>query len=333
MMRAVISALAVCLLTTPVLAANLADLVEKTIPSVCKVTQRNTPTTVIDSNRNYLDEYFKPQSSEQPRGSTGTCFVIEQAGVKYMVTNHHVIRDAEQITVEFHEDLKEYDAYLVASDETTDIAVLSLEQNDHLQAIPALRWADSDLVRKGQTVWAVGHPLNQTWSVAQGVVSHEGRRQYNSWQELIQSDVAINQGNSGGPLLDMQGRVVAVNTLIFAPGGGSIGISFSVSSNVTKRIVDQLVQRGTVSRAVVGFTYAPDGKTGSVRVVEILPGSGAESSGLLAGDEIVSLGGTTIRLPRDIPRTMDTVEPGEVIRIEVKRKGAVVTLTATTTPG
>lgn len=332
MMRAVMFVLAVCL-ATQVQATTLSDLVAEKIPSVCIVKNSQMKTTVVDSNKNYMDEYLKkPQSHSDEQSAIGTCFIVEYRGINYMITNHHVISSPGDLHVQLYKDLKQYPAYIVGSDEDTDIAVIALTDDKLLQTLKPLVWGESELLRKGDPVWAIGHPLWQTYSVSSGIVSNEARRSYNIWQELIQIDAAINQGNSGGPLFNYKGEVVGVNTLIISKSGGQIGINFSVSSRVAQHVANSLIDHGSVPRAIMGFQYSENHDTGTIDVMEVLDGSGASESGLMIGDSIMSINGTPIVDVQSVGKSMDFVEPGDAVQISVKRKGEALTLRIVTSP-
>ena len=235
---------------------SFAELAEKISPSVVNITTSAMVAAPADGMpmvpegspfEDFFDDFGAPgQQGPQRSEALGSGFVISEDG--YIVTNNHVIEGADEIEVEFFsgERLK---AKLVGTDPKTDIALLKVESD---KPLPFVSFGNSDLMRVGDWVMAMGNPLGQGFSVSAGIVSARGRQLSGSYDDFIQTDAAINRGNSGGPLFNMDGQVVGVNTAILSPNGGSIGIGFSMSSNVVTKVVDQLKEFGETRRGWLG---------------------------------------------------------------------------------
>jgi len=316
--------------------ANFADVVEKTIKSVCLVTF-GEPTIVVDSEGERLEdfpnspfnEYLKKKQEERPQGGAGTCFVINANGKTYLLTNQHVASTESQLfKVTFYKTIKHHPAKLVANDKLTDLALLEMENTEGqrmLETTPALPWGNSSKLRSGDSVYAIGHPLGMEWSVSRGIVSNPSRRLQNTWQPVIQTDVAINVGNSGGPLFNMQGEVVGVNTFIFSPGsGGSVGVNFSVDGNQAQYIVDSLLTYGKVKRSRMGLAYIVDKDKGVLRIEMVMTDSPAERAGIEKGDVLLKINERDIVSSTDIGSVLDKVEAGTTIGLIVERNGMII---------
>tara|TARA_B110000211_G_scaffold115361_1_gene133612 strand:- start:12 stop:587 length:576 start_codon:yes stop_codon:yes gene_type:complete len=183
----------------------------------------------------------------------------------------------------------------------------------------------------GHEVFAIGHPMGQKWTVTQGIISATKKRSMNTWQEVIQTDVSINQGNSGGPMFNTSGNVVGVNAFIFAAnGGGSIGINFSVASNGAKNIVNELVNTGKIRRGKIGVSFIADPEVGGVAIKDLDSGGPMDKAGFKAGDIIQKVNGFNIRFPRDVGKSMDNVKPNQNIDVQVLRHGVIILRSVTT---
>jgi len=180
-------------------------------------------------------------------------------------------------------------------------------------------------MRQGDDAWAVGHPMQQLWSVSKGIISYIGRRIHNIRQELIQSDVAINSGNSGGPLLNMKGEVIGVNTFIASrQNGGQLGVNFSVTSNLAKRIMKQLIDTGLVKSPKIGVLFQIDHDKGLFIIKAVEPGSPTEAAGIQDDDLIVKINGHDIYLIDDMGKALDHVLPGDEIEIVILRGDEII---------
>ena len=300
---------------------SFSDIVNRVLPSVCMVI--NTPEK--EENLPFLN-------NQSPSGSMGTCFIVSYKNKKFVITNHHVVVDSiknkNTTKIIFYGNYKTYSAILVGKDKMSDIAVLkmdTLEGQTIIRDIRGLQWGNSNNVRQGDDAWAVGHPMQQIWSVSKGIISYIGRRIHNIRQELIQSDVAINSGNSGGPLLNMKGEVIGVNTFIASrQNGGQLGVNFSVTSNLAKRVMKQLIDTGVVKSPKIGVLFQIDHDKGLFIIKAVEPGSPTEAAGIQDDDLIVKINGHDIYLIDDMGKALDHVLPGDEIEIVILRGDEII---------
>lgn len=285
-----------------------------------------------------LREFFKsmpaPDSRRQrPRGqreapeSSGSGFIISDDG--YIVTNAHVIDSAAEIVVKL-KDRRELDAKVIGIDESSDLALLKVEA----KGLPAVTMGDSSELRVGQWVVAIGAPFGLDHSASQGIVSALARslnRQSTTYVPFIQTDVAVNPGNSGGPLFDLKGNVVGVNSMIYSRSGGYQGISFSIPANTVKNVIAQLKEKGFVSRGKLGVviqdvdpklaeSFNLPGPTGAL-VSRIEKDSAADKAGFERGDVIITYGKTPIYTSSDLPPLVGNTEIGKEMSITIIRAG------------
>ena len=347
----VVVSLWVLLFSTQVIAETFTDTVKRVVPSVCMVTSAPIPVIAVDKDQktvppqtdeqqnpfeDFLDRdqsnHDLPGPAPDPNaGSMGTCFVVSYGDKKVVVTNQHVvgvIKDGINKVI-FYGSFKNYPATLIAVDKISDIAVLEMSTTEGqrvIESIKSLLWANSNNVLQGEDIWAVGHPMQQAFTVTRGIVSYRGRRNNSTWQELIQSDVAINSGNSGGPLLNMAGEVIGVNSFIISPSGspGQVGVNFSVTSNLAKRVVEQLIDIGFVKRAKMGLMFAPDHDRGLFVVTDLEPGSPSEKAGIKEKDFLIKINGIDIKLVDDVGVAFDLVLPGEEIEVIILRGNELI---------
>ncbi|WP_430463753.1 Do family serine endopeptidase [Tabrizicola sp.] len=272
------------------------------------------------------------EQQRQRQQALGSGFVISADG--YIVTNNHVIEGADEIEIEFF-DKKRLKATLVGRDPKTDIALLKVENGGDL---PFVNFGDSDAMRVGDWVMAMGNPLGQGFSVSAGIVSARGRELSGSYDDFLQTDAAINKGNSGGPLFNMDGEVVGVNTAILSPTGGSIGIGFSMASNVVTKVVAQLQEFGETRRGWLGVRIqdvTPDVAeamnlaVAQGALITDVPEGPAKDAGLLAGDVITTFNGKPIADVRDLTRTVADSPIGEAVPVVVQREGDEMTIDVT----
>jgi len=284
-----------------------------------------------------LDDFWRrffnePDQRETERRSTssGTGFFITQDG--YLVTNNHVVEGAVDVTVTL-KDGKDFRAEIIGTDAETDLAVVRIEGND----FPHAELGDSQALKVGEWVVAIGNPLGLNNTVTAGIVSAKGRlfpqEVINlSYQDFIQTDAAINRGNSGGPLLNMKGEVIGINTLIFGPTGGNIGIGFAISSDLAKKVIDQLKDSGRVVRGYLGVgVYAVTDETKEIMEVEeahgawvdeVTEGSPADKAGLQRYDVIVAIDGEPIKDSMDLTFKVAAIKPGTKVDLTIIREGA-----------
>ena len=266
--------------------------------------------------------------------SLGSGFVIDAAG--YVVTNNHVVGNADQITVIFHDNTK-LSAKIVGRDPKTDLALLKVKSDKPLVAV---KFGDSDAMHVGDWVIAVGNPFGLGGSVSAGIVSARGRNiNTGPFDDFIQTDAAINRGNSGGPLFNTHGEVIGVNSAIFSPNGGNIGIGFAIPSTMAKNVVDQLQKGGTIHRGWLGVKIqdvteeAANSlglkKAHGALILEINKDSPAIGSGLEPGDVVIKFDGKEIDEMRKLPRLVADTKIGKKAELVVWRKGKEVTLSVT----
>ncbi|WP_421748563.1 Do family serine endopeptidase [Cognatishimia sp.] len=324
---------------------SFADLAEQVSPSVVNITTSTTvagrtgPRGVVPEGSPFEDFFREFQDrqgeGERPRRSSalGSGFVISEDG--YVVTNNHVIDGADEILIEFFSG-EELPATVIGKDPNTDLALLKVESAEPLQFVS---FGDSDTARVGDWVLAVGNPLGQGFSVSAGIVSARNRALSGNYDDYIQTDAAINRGNSGGPLFNMDGEVVGVNTAILSPNGGSIGIGFSMASNVVTRVIDQLEKFGETRRGWLGvqiqnisedMVETIDGLEGTAgAIVTNVPEGPAKEAGILANDVIMSFDGQDVEDVRGLVRTVGNTEVGKAVRVVVLRDGKTQTLKVT----
>jgi serine protease Do len=277
-----------------------------------------------------------PQDPGGRRGaSMGSGFVISSDG--YVLTNHHVVAGADEVQVTFS-DRREFSAKVVGSDEQSDVALLKIEARN----LPALRIGDSRELKPGQWAVAIGSPFGLDQSVTAGIISAVGRANPYASQRyvpFIQTDVAINRGNSGGPLLNTRGEVVGINSQIFSNSGGYMGVSFAIPSDVVMNVVEQLKATGEVRRGQIGVAVGSiDAETArgfnlpdtlGALVNEVQPGSPAERAGIERGDVIRAVDGTPINLSSDLPPIIGAMAPGTRTTITIWREGRTRDLAVT----
>lgn len=325
---------------------SFADLAEKVSPAVVNITTTTTVAASTDGGpmvppgspfEDFFKDFMDRQGGDQPNRprrsqALGSGFVISEDG--FIVTNNHVIEGADEIMIEFFSG-EQLPASLVGTDPKTDIALLKVESDE---ALPFVAFDDSDEMRVGDWVLAVGNPLGQGFSVSAGIVSARNRSLSGSYDDFIQTDAAINRGNSGGPLFNTDGNVIGVNTAILSPSGGSIGIGFSMASNVVSNVVDQLKEFGETRRGWLGVRIqdvtadvadAMGLASASGALVTDVPDGPAKDAGVLAGDVITNFDGTEVQDTRELVRIVGNSPIGEAVRVVVNRDGKTKTLLIT----
>lgn len=323
---------------------SFADLAEQVQNAVVNITTSTTiegstgPRPIVPEG-SPLEDFFRDfmdrqQQGDRPRRSSalGSGFVISEDG--FIVTNNHVIDKADQISIEFYSGL-ELEATVVGTDRNTDLALLKVEADEPLEFVS---FGDSDISRVGDWVMAVGNPLGQGFSVSAGIISARNRALSGTYDDFIQTDAAINRGNSGGPLFNMDGEVIGVNTAILSPNGGSIGIGFAMSSAVVSRVIDQLQEFGETRRGWLGVRIqdVSDDVADALglaaaegALVTDVPTGPALEAGILAGDVIQSFDGRSVADTRELVRMVGNAPVGEAVRIVVFREGKTQTLLVT----
>jgi len=276
----------------------------------------------------FFRRFFEERGNAAPHQmqGQGSGFIIDASGL--IVTNNHVIEDATEVSVVLN-DGSSYRADIVGFDDKSDLALLKIDAGKPLAAVEL---GDSTRARVGDWVLAVGNPFGLGGSVNAGIISARGRDIHaGPYDDYLQIDAAINRGNSGGPLFDTTGRVIGVNTAIFSPTGGNVGIGFAIPAETVKQVVAQLRKNGRVERGWLGVqiqAITPELATGmglakpsGVLVAEIMPNGPASKSGLRAGDVILSVNGQPIENAKDLPKRVAATPAGTRINLEVWRQG------------
>ncbi len=327
---------------------SFADLVDKLMPTVVNITTtqnipqqgqrlRDMPQLPPGSPFEELfKEFFDRKGGEQQqrRGtSLGSGFIIDGEG--YVITNNHVIQGAEDITVILRDDTQ-LKAKLIGADARVDLAVLKVDPPGK-KPLPAIKFGDSDKIRVGDWVVAIGNPFGLGHSVTAGIISARGRSLSNeSLDDYLQTDAAINKGNSGGPLFNTEGEVIGVNTAIYSPSGTNAGLAFSIPSNIVKQAADQLREFGKIRRGWIGVSYQSVtddiadsfglDRARGVLVANVVADGPAAKAGLKRNDIILSFAGTDVPDLRRFPRFVANARVGNTVDIVVWRGGKEVPL-------
>ena len=311
---------------------TLAPVVEEVSPAVV-----NIQITCERPRRHpfFSDEDLRRYFPDRRVCGVGAGFITD-AEAGHIVTNHHVVDDAAEITV-ILQDRRQFTAEVVGSDRETDLALIRIEAED----LTAATLGDSDALAVGDFVIAIGNPFGYDYTVTSGIVSALGRGGFirDGYEDFIQTDAAINRGNSGGPLVDVDGNVVGVNSVIYTPSGVSAGLGFAVPSNIVKVVAAQLLEYGEARRGQLGVLIAnlsaEDAealgldKAAGVVVSEVVPDSAAEGAGLEPGDAIVSLDGKAVVDVRDLRARVGLTPIGQEVALGIVRDGDEQTLAAT----
>lgn len=317
---------------------GFADLAERLSPAVVNISAAQR----LDSDDRLPDfpegsplERFNDIFGDGPRiaNSLGSGFIIDPEGI--VVTNNHVIDGADEVEVSLP-DGRVFPAQVIGTDPVTDLAVLRMETDE---AMPFVAFGDSDGARVGDWVIAIGNPFGLGGTLTAGVVSARGRDAGGRYDDYIQTDVAINTGNSGGPLFNMSGDVVGVNTMILSPTGASVGISLSIPSNIATRVVDQLVEFGETRRGWLGVSVQPvtpdmaesyDLETPYGVIIRNVEDNGpADEGGLRQGDLVLTFDGRRVRDDRFFTRQVAETEIGATVDLEIRRRDRPMTLSVT----
>ena len=318
---------------------SLAPMLDKVLPAVVNIsTQTHTRVRrhpLLDDPffQRFFD--FPIERPRQKRSQSLGSGVIVDANRGYVLTNHHVIDGADEIKVTLR-DQRQVNAVIMGQDKEVDLALLRINVDD-LRALPM---ADSDQLRVGDFVVAIGSPFGLGQTVTYGIVSALGRSGLGieGYENFIQTDASINPGNSGGALVDMQGRLVGINTAIVGPSGGNVGIGFAIPSNMTRAIMEHLIRHGEVRRGQLGImmqnldpglarTFGLQPR-GGVVVAQVIPGSAAEKAGLQVGDIIVALNGKAIKSADSLRNAIGLLGVGTRIRVDVLRNGSPLKIKA-----
>ncbi len=298
-----------------------------------------------ESNQMFNDDFFNhffggpPKRSQQPQVSQGSGFIISKEG--HIMTNLHVVRGAKKLTVSLQDGTnRQVSATYIGGDSHTDIAVIKLDDT-YGNNYPSLELGDSDDLEVGEWVVAIGNPFSLEASVSAGIISAKGRQglQITDYEDFIQTDAAINPGNSGGPLIDLDKKVVGMNTAIVSQSGGYMGIGFAIPSNILVNIKEQLVENGVVTRGFLGVSLQPidsdlaeafrTSTTQGALVVDIVEGSPAEEAGLQQGDIITKMNEMPVKGPGQLRNDVVLLPPGTKVNLTINRNGKTMNLPVT----
>src|ERR1700756_2614035 len=346
----------------PIQHQSLAPLVKKVSPAVVNISVSRRADAAVMSEEpefapspgfpnspfdQFLRRFFEQQGSggqrhlfpqvpgnPMQRIALGSGFIIEPSG--YVLTNSHVIGDAGKVEVTLQDNTK-YTAKIIGRDPKTDIAVLKITAD---KTLPYVTFGDSSAAQVGDWVMAVGNPFGLGGTVTTGIISARGRDIHSGpFDDFLQIDAPINRGNSGGPTFNLEGQVIGINTAIYSPNGGSVGIGFAVPSNVAKSVVAQLEEHGKVSRGWLGVqiqevtpaiasSLGLQGEHGAV-VAAVTPDSPSAKAGLKQGDVILSFNGSEVGRLHDLPRLVAETAPNSHAKLNVWRNGQMVELQTT----
>lgn len=321
---------------------SYADVVERTSPAVVRIEAEHKQ-QARPNVQGPADDFFRqfqiPQQERRPQVERGVGSGVLVSADGSILTNHHVVDGAEKIKV-LMSDNKSYDAKVVGSDQPSDLAVLKIEATN----LPFLNLGNSDSVRVGDIVLAIGNPLGIGQTVTAGIISAKGRRtglSDGSFEDFLQTDAPINRGNSGGALVNLNGELIGINSQILSggAGGGNIGIAFSIPSNMAKNVMDQLIKDGKVRRGMLGINIQNvtdelakslelEQRSGVI-VSNVRPGSAAEKAGIKRNDLIVAINGEKIDDSNVLRNKVASSTPGSELKVTVLRDGKQIDLTAT----
>lgn len=331
--------------------ASFAGIVEPLMPAVVNIyTTRYikaggyrpiSPGSPFESFNEFFDNFDNPYQRYDESYSTpsalalGSGFIIDKTG--YIVTNHHVVENADEIKVKLH-DNTELDAKLIGSDKVTDLALLKVSTKKILQAVP---FGDSDKTRIGDWVIAIGNPFGLGGTVTAGIISSKGRdldTETGMVDDYIQTDAAINSGNSGGPMFNINGEVIGINTALISPSGTNIGIGFAIPSSTAKTIISKLKTHGKVTRGMLGVRIQEvteeiaEGlglvEAKGVLVLEVTEGSAAAIAGIKEGDIILTMNNTPVNSPRKLRIMVSEIDLDTNITLDILRHNKMQTITS-----
>jgi len=317
---------------------SLAPMLEQTTPAVVNI---STTGKVVVRDPFFDDPFFRrffdvPQRKRERRTTGLGSGVIIDAKNGYVVTNSHVIAKAQDIVVTL-EDGQRFDATVIGKDPGADIAVIQIEAAN----LKEISLGDSDVLRQGDFVVAIGNPFGLGQTVTSGIVSALGRSGLGieSYEDFIQTDASINPGNSGGALVNLRGELVGINTAIYGPSGGNVGIGFAIPMNMVKQITEQLIEHGEVKRGRIGFSaqdLTPDlakafgiTRNKGVVIARVENDSPADKAGMKVGDVIIEVNGREVQSSAQVRNEIGLLRIGESVKINILRNGKPRTLNAT----
>lgn len=326
-----------------------ADVAEQVLPTVVSITSTKID-TVVKSNP--LSQFFgtpfedffggqqgrqhpyqTPKKEERRSSGVGSGVIVSKDG--YILTNYHVVGGADEILIEMHDE-REFEAEIVGVDSLSDVAVIKIKEK--VDNLPIAYLGNSDILRPGDWVLAAGNPFNLSSTVTTGIVSAIGRHTGGiaMYQNFIQTDAAINPGNSGGALVNIEGELIGINTMIYTRSGGYMGIGFAIPINMAKRIMEQLIYKGRVSRGWLGVQIGDIDKNmkdalglknkKGVLINDVFDGQPAKKAGVRAGDVVLSIDGIVTGDANSLKNTVASIEPGKKVPVILFRDGKKITL-------
>ncbi len=302
---------------------NFAPLVKKVRPAVVKVISESIMQRRSIFGDPFFDRFFNSPTRREKVSGVGSGFLISKDG--YIITNNHVVKDAIKVTI-ITVDEKKYVAKIIGTDPKTDLALIKIKGKD----FPFIELGDSFKSEVGEWVLAIGNPFNQDLTVTAGIISAKGRHQIGAadYENYIQTDAAINRGNSGGPLINMRGKVIGINSVIIAPSGGNVGIGFAIPSNMAKKVISDLKTKGRVIRGWLGVSIQEftkkeaqqfDYPVSGLLIAKVEKNSPAARAGLKRNDFIIKLNGKRVRNGNDLRIKIADSNPGDAIRLTIYR--------------
>lgn len=322
----------------------MAEVVAATKPAVVNISTTRTIKAPVIPSPFFDDDFFRRffgdefghfrKPREHKQASLGSGVIVSREG--YILTNNHVIKDADEIRVRLS-DKREFTGKVIGTDPKTDLAVIKINADN----LPVIKWGDSDALRVGETVIAIGNPFGLSQTVTSGIVSATGRANVGiaDYEDFIQTDAAINPGNSGGALINVKGELVGINTAIFSTSGGYQGIGFAIPSNMAKVVMENLIKRGKVIRGWLGVVIQPitpelakqfglKGEKGAL-IGDVVEDGPAEKAGIQRGDVIIEYDGKEVSEPTALRNMVANTQPGKEVKIKIIREGKEKTLQVT----
>ncbi len=346
MKRLLIGLFATVTLAAAVTSESGTSLLEETSAAFTQIAESAMPATVyikceLGCNQEspfdmYGDDFFRKffNQPQQPQQGGGSGFLITDDG--FIVTNNHVVKDASKITVILN-DGREYTGTVKGADSRTDLALIKIDETN----LPYLAFGDSEKMKVGQWVVAIGNPFGLEATLTKGIISAKGRQDLGivPYEDFIQTDAPINPGNSGGPLLNLKGEVIGVNTAIISRSGGYMGIGFAIPSKMAENIIDQIKNKGTIKRGYLGVILQPIDKDLSeglnlekqegILISDVMKDSPAEKAGLVQGDIILQFNDKPVKSVSKLRNEIAMILPGTSIKLQVLRHQKILNLTAT----
>ena len=316
-------------------AAGLSAAAKKAMPAVVNIftsTVIKTPIHPFMEDPRFRFFFGDPDNEPQSSSSLGSGVIVSPEG--YILTNHHVVEAADQIEVALA-DGRKTKAHVIGSDPETDLAVIKIDLPDEL---PAITFGRPERAQVGDMVLAIGNPFGVGQTVTMGIISALKRDHLglNTFENFIQTDAAINPGNSGGALVDVNGNLLGINSAIYSPNGGSLGIGFAISANTAKKTMEQIIQSGSVTRGWIGAgvqELTPElaesfklGSTEGLLITEVTPDGPAEQAGIKTGDILIAIDDSVVDDWNAMLETVTNLPPGKVVKLKLLRNGTAMSL-------